>query len=213
MSLQKLTELEQKTNELLDLDRVTYDDLDGLTKEQLDHFQKGLSKKINNTQGEELDRFMTKVDSILSEQTKNALWENNHRKIIQEITTFIDEFGRMPMKIDLAQRVGLSRQTLHKHLKEYNENILYSDHMETFRFMTEKLIAKMFQFAIRGDVKAGRLYFEMIGHRRSMPAYYNQNNYIQVKNLIISEEKLNELTQDQLDKLEEILFGKGKICN
>jgi DNA-binding XRE family transcriptional regulator len=110
----------------------------------------------------------------------------------------------MPLKIDLAQRVGLSRQTLHKHFKEYKDKPLYSDHIETFRFMTEKLIAKMFQFALRGDVKAGRLYFDMIGQMGG-PAIKNQTNYIQVNNLVISEERLKALHIDKLKEIEDIL--------
>lgn len=204
MSLQKLTKLEQKTMELFAQEKITYDDIQGLTKEQIDHFQKTTTEKLNNARGEELDKLRDKIDPILSQQTKNDLWENNHRKIIQEVSNFINEHGRMPLKVDLAQRLGLSRQTLNKHFKEYKDSPQYIDHMETFRFMTEKLIAKMFQFALHGDVKAGRLYIDMVGHMGNT-SIKSQTNYIQVNNLIISEEKLKTLNPDQLKKIKEIL--------
>jgi hypothetical protein len=115
------------------------------------------------------------------------------------------------LKIDLAQRIGLSRQTLHKHFKEYKDKPLYKDHMEKFQFMTEKLIAKMFQFALRGDVKAGRLYFDMIGQMGRESVIKNQTNYIQVNNLVISEEKLKALRPEQLAIIEDILTEVQEI--
>jgi AraC-like DNA-binding protein len=204
MSLQKLTDFEKKTNELFELRKIQPDDLSRFSQEELEQLRETISEKLNNLKGEELDVVMDKLDPILSQQTKNEIWENNHRRIIQEITTFVDDYGRMPLKIDLAQRVGLSRQTLHKHFKEYKDKPLYSDHLETFRFMTEKLIAKMFQFALKGDVKAGRLYFDMIGQMGG-PVIKNQTNYVQVNNLIVSEEKLKALSPEQLMKIEELL--------
>lgn len=204
MGLKKLTELKQKTCELFEKEIITEKDLAMLTKDQAEHFRNFITEKLNNSRGEELDKLREKVYPILSQKTKNEIWEHNHRLIIQEITKFIEEYGRMPLRVDIAGRVGLSRQTLYKHFKEYKENPLYTDHLETFRFMTEKLIAKMFQYALHGDVKAGRLYFEMIGQMGG-PVIKIQTNYIQVNNLIISEERLKALSPEQLTKIEEIL--------
>jgi hypothetical protein len=212
MSLQKLTKLEQKTKELLALEIITREDINVLTEEQIDHFQKATMEILNNSKGEELDQLRDKIDPILSQHTKNDIWENNHRKIIQETSNFINEYGRMPLKIDLAQRVGLSRQTLNKHLKEYKNHSLYKDHFESFSLMTEKLMSKMFQFALRGDVKAARLYFDILSRNEAGNYIKNQKNYIQVNNLIISEENLKALSQDQLEKIEEILVGQKKLC-
>ena len=212
MSLQKFTKLEQKTKELLALEMITKEDIEGLTQDQIDHFQKVTMEKLNNSEGAELDNLREKIDPILSQQTKNDIWENNHRKIIQETSNFISEFGRMPLKIDLAQRVGLSRQTLNKHLKEYKNHSLYKDHFESFSFMTEKLMSKMFQFALRGDVKAARLYFDILSRNETGNYIKSQKNYIQFNNLIISEENLKALTRDEFAKIEEILVGQKKIC-
>lgn len=204
MSLQKVTELQKKIEALFKLEKISREDLDGLNKEEWSYFSRTTTEKINNTEGEELDSLLEKVDPILSQHTKNELWENNHRKIIQAISTFIDEYGRMPLNMELVKPVGLSRQTIHKHLKEYKENCLYSDYIGQFEFMTPKLVAKMYQFAIRGDVKAGRLYFEMIG-ALGKGKVKNQTNYIQINNIQISEEKLKTLTEDQLKKVEDVL--------
>lgn len=211
MGSQKLTKMKKKIDDLLALDKITYDDLKELSEEELSHFSKATTERLNNTKGIELDKFTAKIDPVLSQESRNDIWENNHRKIIQEITSFINDYGRMPLKVDLAQRVGLSRQTLYKHFKEYKNNSLYQDHFDSFRLMTEKLMAKMFQFALRGDVKAARLYFDMLSRDEKDNSIKSQTNYIQVNNLIISEEELKALSQDELEKIEEIIVGQKKI--
>ena len=201
MSLQKVTE---KVNSLMSKDRISREDINKLTNEEADYFEKVATEKLNNTKGKELDKLLARLDQVITPESKNEIWENNHRRIIQEISLFIAEYGRMPLKIDLADRVGLSRQTLHKHLKEYKDNPAYSEHLQRFQLMTEKLIAKMFQFALQGNVKAGRLYFDMVGHMGGR-VIRNQTNYIQVNNLVISEERLRALEPEQLRRIEEIL--------
>lgn len=204
MSLQKVTELDPNVQEIFNLKKITEKDLDNLTKEEKDQFFAFSTEKINSLKGIEKDRFLDKIDLVMSNRTRNEIWELNHIKIIQEITSCIEQYGRMPTKLELASLVGLSRQTLHKHLKEYKDNPLYNQHMDQFQFMSQKLLAKMFQFAITGDVKAGRLYFDMIGQMGGH-VIKNQTNYIQVNNLVISEERLKALGPEQIIRIEEIL--------
>jgi DNA-binding protein Fis len=204
MSLQKVTELDPNVQEIFKLDKITAKDFDNLTEKEKDQYFAFSTEQINSLEGEERDRFIDKLDLIMSNKTRNEIWELNHIKIIQEITSCIEQYGRMPTKLELASLVGLSRQTLHKHLKEYKDNPLYNQHIDQFQFMSQKLLAKMFQFAIKGDVKAGRLYFDMVGHLGPQKVK-NQTNYIQVNNLIIREDELKALTSDQLSKLESVL--------
>jgi hypothetical protein len=204
MSLQKVTELDPNVQEIFKLDKITAKDFDNLTEKEKDQYFAFSTEQINSLEGEERDRFIDKLDLLMSNKTRNEIWELNHIKIIQEITSCIEQYGRMPTKLELASLVGLSRQTLHKHLKEYKDNPLYNQHIDQFQFMSQKLLAKMFQFAIKGDVKAGRLYFDMVGQLRP-PTIKNQTNYIQVNNLVISEERLKALPEDQLRKIGEIL--------
>jgi hypothetical protein len=202
MSLQGLTKLDARVSELLSRKRISKDDFDSLTHDQKESFRFYTSRMINDLKGEERDKFMDKIGDILSPRSKNEIWESNHLAILQEVTSFIEENGRMPLIIELVDRVGLSRQTLTKHMKEYKSHPLYEVHMDQYRMMSERLLAKMFQFAMMGNVKAGRLFFDMVGGGRGVR---NQTNYIQVNNLVISEERLRELSPDQLGRIETIL--------
>lgn len=201
-SLQKFTDLQMKYQGLLNLELITRSELESLSNTEKDEFCELCSHILNRLDGDERDIFLSKIDVILSQRTKNEIWEYNHMRIVNEITSFIEEYGRMPTLVDLRGKLSLSRQTLHKHLKEYKRSPKYIEHISQFQFMGEKLLAKLFQFSLRGDVKAARLYFDIIGN----PSRIN-NNYIQINNLVISEDKLRKLNSDQILKIQEIIEG------
>ena len=168
--LQKLTDSEikereiiNKINGILDLDKVMPGDIEDLSDEETDSLHSEIIDKLNKLKGDERAIFVNKVESILSNSVKNQLWEFNHAKITQIISAFISENGRMPTKGEIALEAELSRQTVHKHIKDYSTHPQYLLHAEQFRFMSAKVLAKVFQFAINGDTSAAKLYFNVVG--------------------------------------------------
>jgi len=115
----------------------------------------------------------------------------------------------MPLKIDIAEKTGLSRPTIDKHLKEYTSNPLYIQEEEQFRFMTSKVLAKVFSFAVNGDIRACKLYLEFMGNATGQPSnntlIQNQNNYIQINGRVLSQETIKHLNPEQLNSIETIL--------
>ena len=131
------------------------------------------------------------------------MWEDNHRRIINEISKYIDNTGRMPTMFELMDKTGLSRQTLGKHLKEYRSHPQYIEHMEQFRFMGQRVLSKMFELAMSGNVRAARLYLEMVGGMNGNCRI--ENNYIQINSLLLTQESLTKLNDRQLSSLEHFL--------
>jgi biotin operon repressor len=118
-------------------------------------------------------------------EDKNRLWEYNHNQITWAIATLMQEGGRMPTGHEIAKKAKLSRQTVHKHLKEYSKDEGYLEKAEQFRFMSSKVLARVYTFAVNGDVRAARLYFDVVGNLGKPPSSPSavtntQNNYIQV---------------------------------
>ena len=116
----------------------------------------------------------------------------------------------MPSKSEIASKTELSRQTVHKHLKEYSNHPQYLGQIEHFKFMTSELLAKVFQFASQGDVAAAKLYFNVMGlmgngQTPSNTLIQNQQNNIQINNTLLSQESLKQLDAEQLNQIEEIL--------
>ncbi|MCS3733809.1 hypothetical protein [Mucilaginibacter dorajii] len=147
--------------------------------------------------------------------TKNDIWERNHMQISNAIANHMRKHGVMPSKNDIAQETGISRQTVAKHIKEYKEHPEFAAQMEQFKFMGHKILANVFKHASDGDMRAAKLYFDMVGAANKQPAatvITAQNNYIQINNTILSQENLKSLTAAQLQQIENIITNKaGKV--
>lgn len=208
--LQKLTETEDKITQLLNLEQVTPKDFDELSDLEKDRFVEILTERFNNLKGVERDKFYKKFEPIATQGTKNQIWEYNHNQITLAISTLMQEYGRMPTTMEIAQKAGLSRQTIHKHLKEYKNHILYLNQVEQFRFMASKVLAKVFQFAVNGDIGAAKLYFNVMGFlNNGQPSNHTliqkQNNYIQINGTVLSQDAIKHLDPEQLNMIETIL--------
>jgi hypothetical protein len=207
--LQKFTDTEAKINELLLLEQITFQELEQFSKTERILFFEIITQKFNELKGVERDRFYKKLEPITADDTKNQLWESNHNTITWAISTLMQEYGRMPSKTEIASKTELSRQTVHKHLKEYASHPQYLGQIEQFRFMTSKVLAKVFHFAVKGDISAAKLYFNVMGFMNaqapSNTLIQNQNNYIQINGRVLSQETIKHLNAEQLDTIETIL--------
>jgi hypothetical protein len=208
--LQKFTETEAKINKIIDLEQITLGDLVTLTESEKNHFSVIITKKLNNLKDVEREKFCKKIEPILSDITKNQLWEYNHNQITWAISTLMQELGRMPSKTEIATKSELSRQTVHKHFKEYKNHPLFLEQIEHFQFMSSKVLAKVFKFAVNGDIGAAKLYFNVMGNVSNGQALnntliQNQNNYIQINGMVLSQESIKQLSPEQLNTIETIL--------
>lgn len=209
-SLQKFTENTNKIEWLFSLKKVTVSELNTLNKNEKEEALKLMHEKINSLKGIEKETFIEQFIEVWDTSTKNQLWEHNHNKITWAISTLMQEYGRMPNTNEIADKTELSRQTIHKHLKEYASHPQHLRQIEQFRFMTSKVLAKVFQFAVNGDTGAAKLYFNVMGFMNNGQApnstfIQNQNNYIQINGTVLSQETIKHLTPEQLNTIETIL--------
>jgi hypothetical protein len=216
-SLQKFTETEAKINKVLSLEQITPSDIVTFNEAESTQLMEILTERFNNLKGTERDTFYKKIEHITGDTTKNQLWESNHNLITWAISTLMQECGRMPTKTEIASKTELSRQTIHKHLKEYSNHPQYLGQIEQFRFMTSKVLAKVFQFAVKGDIGASKLYFNVMGFMNNVQSpnnnlqspnntlIQNQNNFIQINGTVLSQEIIKQLNPEQLNTIETIL--------
>ncbi|MDB4104816.1 hypothetical protein N9545_04755 [Salibacteraceae bacterium] len=213
-TLQKLTDL--KIAKIISLEQITPDDLEELSKSEKGQLMQTLTDQFRELSGTERDDFYTKIEPIIGTVSKNQLWESNHIAITAAISNLMQDYGRMPSTTELAIETKLSRQTIHKHLKEYTLHPHYLKEIERFRFMTSKVLAKVFQFAVNGDIGAAKLYFNMVGASnngqiQNNTLIQNQNNFIQINGTVLSQDSIKQLEPEQLNYLEQIL--KSTIAN
>jgi len=206
--LQKFTDIEKKVNDLLKKKQVTKDDIKKLNDKELEHFFDLVVDNINTLKGIKRDEFLEVVDLILPKYKKNELWGNNHIKITGTISNLIQEYNRLPNKTEIAKETGLSRTTIHKHLKEYANHPVYLEYIEQHKILSSALLTTVYKYATKGDMSAAKLYFKMLGYLdngKAISNTFNQNNYIQINNTILNQDTIKNLNTDQLNAIESIL--------
>jgi len=209
-SLQKWTDSERKVEALLRKSKVEESDIKDMSDEEIKVFLTIVNKQLKELKGEALDGLYEKIDLLRTSEDRNRQWEYNHIQITWAISTLMQEGGRMPTGLEIAKKAELSRQTVHKHLKEYAGDERYLETVEQFRFMSAKVLARVFSYAVNGDIRAAKLYFEVAGNMgKPMPAptpvTNTQNNYIQVNQIRLSQESIEQLPAEQLGQLERLL--------
>jgi hypothetical protein len=211
-ALTNYTALSGKINNLLSLKKISLKDIEGLSTLERQYLGEIATQKLALLKGAEREAFLDKIEPIMAASTKSSVWENNHQVISNAIANLMRRHDSMPTKSAIAQETGLSRQTIATHLKQYRQHPEFMAEMEQFKFMANKVLANVFKFAGNGDIKAARLYLEMVGaiNKRHTGTIVNeQNNYIQINNTILSQENLKQLSPEQLNQIESIIMGRG----
>jgi hypothetical protein len=210
--MSNLTASATKINHLLALEKITIKDIEGLNQVEREYLAETATLTLTHLKGLERDNFLDKIDLIVPASTKSDIWEYNHSLINSAVSNYMRKNGVMPAKSVIANETGLSRQTVAKHFAAYKRYPEYTSEMEQFKFMAPNVLANVFKHALNGDMKAARLYFEMVGATNKQPAnavINEMNNYIQINNTILSQENLKRLSEEQLNLIENIITNNG----
>jgi hypothetical protein len=190
---------------------ISLADVEDFSRTERQCLEQKATKLLTQLKDTARDNFLAKIDPILAQSTKNKVWEHNHVRIRNAIAGLMRRNGTMPPQNVIAEETGLSRQTIAKHFAAYKSHPDYLAEVERFKFMSNNILANVFKFASNGDMRAARLYFEMVGALQKQPAntvVNEQNNYIQINNTILSQENLKQLSPEQLNQIEQIVTQK-----
>ncbi len=212
-ALTNIPALQEKISRVLALKKISLADIEDFNDAERNYLGEITTEMLQRLKDEERDNFIDKIAQIIPPSTNDQIWEHNHLVIGQAIARLIAQYGSMPPKFVIARESGLSRQTVAKHLTGYKTHPQYLAEVEQFKFMTPKILAGVCNLAGNGDMKAARLYFEMIGainKRKPGTVINEQNNYIQINNTILSQENLKQLSKEQLNQIEHIISGIGE---
>ncbi len=206
-----LTVVNNNIDNLLSQKTITAEDVGRLNELERQHFQQIVNNKVEKLKGEEQDDFLNKIALIISPISKSDIWERNHLMVSKAIADHMQRYGIMPTQNTIAQETGLSRQTVAKHIASHSSKPEFIEETERFKFMSHTLLANVFRFASNGDMRAARIYFEMVGaiSKQQNDTVNTQNNYIQINNTILNQETLKQLTTEQLNLIEKIVTDKG----
>ena len=150
-------------------------------------------------------------------ETRNATWHNNHLKILDALVQLKGEVNikgntvqselQMPSARQIAEHTGLSYGTVYKHLAKLADNEYYKQHLNKFWILAEHLLMKMSHLASYGDANATRLFMYILtkSHDRLNKAE-NCKQYIQINNLILTQDHLEQLPRQELKRIEKMVF-------
>ena len=109
---------------------------------------------------------MERIDFGLYEKEddeKSFTWQNNQALITKTIDFLIRKLERLPTQIEIAEECKLSRKTVNVHLKEFKRLQAVVEDVAQFEFMSSKVLGKVMERAMDGDIPASRLSLQVMG--------------------------------------------------
>ncbi|GAA4327963.1 hypothetical protein [Flaviaesturariibacter amylovorans] len=212
--LQKVATTKSRIAEIMAIPVVTREDVNRLIRPQdRDALAKHISKLGTTLKGEELERLNEQWDLLITQETKNQTWEENHRIITNAMYQHLEDYARFPSHSKLAKDTGLSRKTIAKHLKEYDKHPMYETELQKFRYYSTRVLGKVAQQATQGDMKAARLYLETVAVLSGAPRpgtvnNFTQNNFLQFNNgQAITQQALNSLPLEVQAQVQQLILN------
>lgn len=204
----ELTEAEEaEINEILHGDKITKEQFEALPGARRQQLAGLFTRALNVLALEDRDRFIEQVSDIITESkdTRRQLWELNHFLIMKAIDSLTRKYNRFPSRGEIQSETELSRNTINKHLKEYFTSDAYAERKDEYFAMRENILSRLYSFATQGDTKAAKIFLDATAFTAEAPKIQNQNNYLQVNALTITQEQISQLPAPERDTFFEII--------
>ena len=205
-----------KINQLIIREELFPEDLSGFTEAQRNKIKEALYKRLETCQPNEKRSILNKMAALSGDpEIRKEVWELNHRSILSAISIHLASFGCMPIQATIAEKTELSRKCVSRHLDEYRNSDLYAEQMKKLKMMNMTVIEFILSRAVNGDLKAAKMYIDTLSKMEDKEeariTLKQQNNYIQLNGILISEEKLVQLAPEKIRLLESIFSDKANI--
>ncbi len=141
-------------------------------------------------------------------ERKELIWEQNHEKIANAIRYLQRDEINVSVS-NIAKVTKLSRKTVYKHFTEEDMNPAQSADLIN-KFILEDVIKRVSRKACFGDMKAAKLYLELMGLIKRggntlNASLTNGNRSIMVNGHTFSEDMVQNLSAENLNELTEFV--------
>lgn len=227
--LQPLTESEGKKSiaeeynepkvlsDLIDLMRKVKADPKFLEPSDLQFLERCINQVLSKLPLQELtdfafsDAFNDATFNMVSrDDLRRQVWEANHAEISRCLHNFLVENRRPPTRNELAFETKLSRQTITKHFRQFTETESYKHERKAFRMLSNRVLERVYESALEGNVRASRLYLEMCGE---IGGKNSKNYFIQINNLKVNNELIASLPKEKIIEIENIILSTKQLQN
>lgn len=152
-------------------------------------------------------------DVVLNENENTELvsddhtiqFQGNQHKIKKALDAYITAHGKMPTSTTLARMTGLSRPTIHSHMKEGVLNVRFKDELAKLKLLSTDLFAKLYQLANNGDKQAIKYVMDIVMGSGQKLQTNTQNNFIQVNNIRVDNQVWDKLSFKAQKRIERII--------
>jgi uncharacterized protein (DUF1697 family) len=135
---------------------------------------------------------------------KNQRWTANEQLIVRTLHSFTKSYSRTPTVLEIAEKTGLSRTTVHKHLVESDYTTIHKQQSkEVLGKLRDKALGMIYSIGVRnGDVKALMKYVELTTEKEPKSV----KNFIQINNTKIDNHFIENLPPKVQRQIEEIIL-------
>lgn len=206
-------DIDKKLKGILRRKKITKENFESLSNKERERLGELTTEILNKLNGSKefdeegrnkFDLFIEKVWPMFTQDTKNSFWESNHQRITWAISSSMKETGHLPTVQDISDKSHLSRQTIYKHLKDFQSHPLYQEQILKMRMLASDVLSKVYQSAIQGDIGASKLFLNACGMLNNQ-SIKHQQNYIQINGLTLTQDAIQMLSPDQLLTIENVL--------
>ena len=146
---------------------------------------------------------------LTKEKSNEYVWEMNHEMIIRAIRS-LQGRGIKPSITSIAFETDLTRTTIYRHLKDDALSPVYKTYTRMHKFLLNDVLMRISEKALCGDVRAARLYFELMGIIKTKATTINTivlngNNAVNVNGHKLTDEMIQSLSPENLSQLEEFI--------
>ncbi len=206
-SLQKLTDIKDKQtldNYLSENPETDYD----IIFEHISEKANSTLKKDFSTKWQHLAELLVysakKYGPVKTyENTRNSLYQWNHVSIIAALHKGIMECNMMPTITNIASETGLSRTSVHKHLKDVRDLGNDSEVRLQLGMMAEQAITRLYKIGMEDSNPTALKYFIQFADPTLMKSAIN--NYIQINNIRLSQEDIQSLPKSTIATIETLV--------
>jgi hypothetical protein len=191
---------------LINGEKLTLDQIAGLSEADKKKVAEIFTGGVMMLKDRDRDTFLEKIEAVLSDESRRELWERNHTVIIGCIDYLMRQKNRMPTPTEVSVETGLSRQTIYNHLKAYSGSNDQKEKQQTIAVLRETMIAKVYSLGIDGDMRAAKIFMDSTEPKEPRENIKNQqNNFIQINGMTISQKQLSQLPEEKQQQLAGIL--------
>ena len=136
---------------------------------------------------------------------KNSVYESNHTLISTAMHNYILNTGAFPNPTAIAEKTGLSRTTIHKHLKNglrTKHSDLVNGKLEVMRFSA---LESLYSIGVKNNNPTALMHFLKLSNLETPNKQTNINNYIQINNLKITKDEFNQLPTETILEIETLI--------